>query len=68
MSIGTARSVLRDLSSFDPAVLVRVGKSKTDPKAFFVINMLLLEGGEEVVPEVKRERESDTPSLFGGLK
>jgi len=68
MSIGTARSVLRDLSSFDPAVLVRVGKSKTDPKAFFVINTLFLEGEEDIVLEVEREPESDTPSLFGGLK
>jgi len=68
MSIGTARSVLKDLSSADPAVLVRVGKSKTDPKAFFVINTFLLEEEENVVLEVKKEPESDTPSLFGDLK
>lgn len=68
MSIGTARTVLRSLSENNPPVLLRVGKSKTDPQAYFVINNDLFEG-EKTVPEVVPEDSgSGTPSLFGGLK
>lgn len=68
MSIGTARSVLRNLSETNPPVLNRVGNSKTDPQAYFVINSDLFSSDKPVPEVVVEENDSGTPSLFSGLK
>lgn len=68
MSIGTARSVLRSLSENETPVLLRVGKSKTDPQAYFVINKDLFDTAATEPVVAVEENDTGTPSLFGSLK